>query len=189
MLLKVQPNPEVIEHVSIFSTLLIFLAVSQHLLTCARQLFAPKKGKKREMERLGGCRSFSLPAQCVEHRASLGTVGLLKRSKLQCSCTSQTKSDDSFISFCNLAPTVNISGSQPCLVESNTSTKPHQAFESSKNCVLNSLANQKVQLCCLTKNKHQKTPMELNFGRLSWASVWFWQPVEDSLPNPTKEKI
>lgn len=62
-------------------------------------------------------------------------------------------------------------------------------FESSKNCVLNPLANQKVQLCCLTKNKHQKTPMELNFGRLSWASVWFWQPVEGSLPNPTKKKI
>lgn len=64
MLLKVQPNPEVIEHVSIFSTLLIFLAVSQHLLTCARELFAPKNEEKKEDGDFGEWRGIAEVSLC-----------------------------------------------------------------------------------------------------------------------------
>lgn len=70
------------------------------------------KGRLRRVGERGGCRSFSLfqNSAAAHHKLIL-----------------QNDTTD-LVSVCNLAPTVETSGCEPWLLESATSTKPHQAL-------------------------------------------------------------
>lgn len=130
MLLKVQPNPEVIKHVSIFPTLAHLsccLSAPSHL--CSTTICA-KERKKNELLVVvgvgvgvgGSLQQFQFASTVSCAQSFAGNCRSFENVRAQYRCMTQVyfaKSEESFISFCNLhllgrylAPSLRLAVSQ-----------------------------------------------------------------------------